>query len=330
MTGDQKQHSEPISSNPAGRVFTSGVGAVLVIVVLGVLFLSYLLNQNQAAITELEEKIESNVLKEKEMQEQLDKRFGLIEESIRLETNDLAVRIDANQKSFSEKIGSINWFSFDQIGAVRHARYLLNRAEQALLWSRNTRYAISLLEQTRSFLLSAEEEKYQKAAGLISQQINELKLVKSDSSGQIHHKLDVIGGLIGSLDLVKTKFSTTKKSAIPDGFWDRALDSLNKYINMRLVPDSIDSVELSHESDGDLVKLRWKLRLQEIRYSVLSQDQGLYQNLLKQFKNGLIEINFHYEERERLLSIIAELSSYDVGPIPSNIELILNLPEFET
>ena len=330
MKGDQQQYSEPITSNPAGRVFTLGVGAVLVIVVLGVLFLSYLLNQNQAAIRELEAKLESNTLKEKEMQERLDKRFGLIEESIRLETNDLGVRIDANQKSFSEKIGSINWFSFDQIGAVRHARYLLNRAEQALLWSRNTSYATSLLEQTRSFLLSAEEEKYQKAAGLISQQINELKLVKSDSSGQIHHNLDVIGGLIGSLDLVKTEFSTTKKSAIPDGFWHQALDSLHKYINVRLVPDSIDSVELSHKSDGDLVKLRWKLSLQEIRYSVLSQDQVLYQNLLKQFKNGLIEINFHYEERERLLSIIAELSSYDVGPIPSNIELILNLPEFET
>jgi len=43
-----------------------------------------------------------------------------------------------------------------------------------------------------------------------------------------------------------------------------------------------------------------------------------------------MEINFHYEERERLLAIIAELSSYSVGPIPSNIELILNLPEFET
>ena len=329
MKGDQKQYSEPITSNPAGRLFTLGVGAVLVIVVLGVLFLSYLLNKNQAAITELEATIESIIIKEKEMQERLDKRFGLIEESIRLETNDLAARIDANQKSFSEKIGSINWFSFDQIGAVRHARYLLNRAEQALLWSRNTSYATSLLEQTRSFLLSAEEEKYQKAAGLISQQINELKLVKSDRSGQIHHKLDVIGGLIGSLDLVKTEFSTTKKSAIPSGFWDQAFDSLNKYINTRLVPDSIDSVELSHKTDGDLVKLRWKLSLQEIRYSVLSQDQDLYQNLLKQLKNGLMEINFHYEERERLLSIIAELSSYDVGPIPSNIELILNLPEFE-
>ena len=72
-------------------------------------------------------------------------------------------------------------------------------------------YAISLLEQTRSFLLSAEEEKYQKAVGLISQQINGLKLIKSDSSGEIHHKLDVIGGLIDSLDIVKTEFSTTKK-----------------------------------------------------------------------------------------------------------------------
>jgi len=329
VKGDQKQYSESITSNPAGRVFTLGVGAVLVIVVLGVLFLSYLLNKNQAAITELEATIESNILKEKEMQERLDKRFGLVEESIRLETNELAIRIDSNQKSFSKKIGSINWFSFDQIGAVRHARYLLKRAEQALLWSRNTSYAISLLEQTRSFLLSAEEEKYQKAVGLISQQINGLELVKSDSSGQIHHKLDVIGVLIGSLDLVKTEFSTTKRAAIPDGFWDEALDSLNKYINMRLLPDSIDSVELSHKSDGDLVKLRWKLSLQEIRYSVLSQDQDLYQNLLKQLKNGLMEINFHYEERERLLSIIAELSSYDVGPIPSNIELILNLPEFE-
>jgi len=330
VKGDQKQYSEPITSNPASQVFTLGVGAVLVTLLFGVLFLSYLLNQNQAAITELEAKIESSILKEKKMQEQLDKRFDLIEESIRLETNDLAVRIDANQKSFSEKIGSINWFSFDQIGAVRHARYLLNRAEEVLLWSRNMSYAISLLEQTRSFLLSAEEEKYQKAVGLISQQINGLKLIKSDSSGEIHHKLDVIGGLIDSLDIVKTEFSTTKKAAIPDGFLDEAWDSLNKYVNMRLAPDSIDSVELSHKNDGDLVKLRWKLSLQEIRYSVLSQDQDLYQNLLNKFKNGLIEINFQYEERERLLFIIAELSSYDVGPIPSNIELILNLPEFET
>ena len=72
MKGDQKQYSESITSNPAGRVFALGVGAVLVILSLGVLFLSYLLNQNQAAITELEAKIESNILKEREMQEQLD------------------------------------------------------------------------------------------------------------------------------------------------------------------------------------------------------------------------------------------------------------------
>ena len=86
MKGDQKQYSEPITGNPASRVFALGVGAVLVILLLGVLFLSYLLNKNQAAITELEAKIESNILKEKEMQERLDKRFGLKEESIRLET----------------------------------------------------------------------------------------------------------------------------------------------------------------------------------------------------------------------------------------------------
>ena len=71
MKGDQKQYSEPITSNPAGRVFTLGVGAVLVIVVLGVLFLSYLLNKNQAAITELEATIESIIIKEKEMQESI-------------------------------------------------------------------------------------------------------------------------------------------------------------------------------------------------------------------------------------------------------------------
>ena len=303
MKGDHEQDSELIISNPAGRVFTLGVGAVLVIVVLGILLLSYLLNKNQAAITELEAKIESSFLKEKEMREQLDKRFDLIEESIRLETNELAVRIDANQKSFSEKIGSINWFSFDQIGAVRHARYLLNRAEQALLWSRNTSYAISLLEQTRSFLLSAEKEKYEKVAELISRQINGLKLVKLDSSAQIHAKLDVIGGLINSLDLVKTEFPSTKKVAITDGFWNEAWDSLNKYISIRLVPDSMDSIEVSDRSDSDLVKLRWKLRLQEIRHSVLSQDQDLYQNLLNEFKNELIEINLHSEDRERLRSV---------------------------
>ena len=62
MKGDQKQYSEPITSNPAGRVFTLGVGAVLVIVVLGVLFSSYLLNKNQAAITELEATIELSLI----------------------------------------------------------------------------------------------------------------------------------------------------------------------------------------------------------------------------------------------------------------------------
>jgi len=329
VKGDQKQYSEPSTSNPASQVFTLGVGAVLVILLFGVLFLSYLLNQNQAAITELEAKIESSNLKEKEMQDQLDKRFGLIEESIRLETNELTVRIDANQKSFSEKIGSINWFSFDQIGAVRHARYLLNRAQQALLWSRNTSYAISLLEQTRRFLLSAEDKKFEEAAELISQQIEGLKQVNSDSSGQIHLKLDVISDLMDSLDLVKIEFAIAKSPPTPDDFWDEAWDSLNKYINVRLLPDSIDGVELSNLNDEDLVKLRWRICLQEIRYSVLSQDQELYQGLLNELSSELVKINFQFEDRAMFQLIVAELRSYDVGPIPSNIELILDLPELE-
>ena len=329
MNSDQKQHPEPSTNNPPGRAYNLSVGVVLVITLFGVLFLWHLLSQNQAAITELEARIESSILKERAKQEAFHTRLGLIEESILLKTNELVVRIEANQKSFSEKIGSINWFSFDQIGAVRHARYLLNRAQQALLWSRNTSYAISLLEQTRRFLLSAEDKKFEQAAELISQQIEGLKLVNSDSSGQIHLKLDVISDLIDSLDLVKTEFAIEKSPPTPDDFWDEAWDSLNKYINVRLLPDSIDGVELSNLNDGDLVKLRWRLCLQEIRYSVLSQDQELYQGLLNALSRELIKINFQFEDRATFQLIVAELRSYDVGPIPSNIELILNLPELE-
>ncbi len=329
MNSDQKQHSEPCTNNSAGRLFKLGGCAVFVIVLFGFLFLWYLLSLNQAAITALEAKVESKILKAKAEQEALHRRFGSIEESILLKTNELVGRIEANQKSFSEKIGSINWFSFDQIGAVRHARYLLNRAQQALLWSRNTSYAISLLEQTRSFLLSAEDEKFEQAAELISQQIKGLKLVNSDSSGQIHLKLDVISDLIDSLDLVKTEFAMAKSPPTPDDFWDEAWDSLNKYINVRFLPDSIDGVELSNLNDGDLVKLRWRLCLQEIRYSVLSQDQELYQDSLNELSSELIKINFQFEDLAKFQVIVAELSSYDVGPIPSNIELILNLSELE-
>tara|TARA_S200000501_G_scaffold198029_1_gene186336 strand:+ start:241 stop:1233 length:993 start_codon:yes stop_codon:yes gene_type:complete len=329
VNSDQKQHSEPCTNNSAGRLFKLGGCAVFVIVLFGFLFLWYLLSLNQAAITALEAKVESKILKAKAEQEALHRRFGSIEESILLKTNELVGRIEANQKSFSEKIGSINWFSFDQIGAVRHARYLLNRAQQALLWSRNTSYAISLLEQTRSFLLSAEDEKFEQAAELISQQIKGLKLVNSDSSGQIHLKLDVISDLIDSLDLVKTEFAMAKSPPTPDDFWDEAWDSLNKYINVRFLPDSIDGVELSNLNDGDLVKLRWRLCLQEIRYSVLSQDQELYQDSLNELSSELIKINFQFEDLAKFQVIVAELSSYDVGPIPSNIELILNLSELE-
>ncbi len=329
MNSDHRQYSEQSSNKLAGGVFKLGVGTVLVFVLIGILLMWHLLSQNQAVINELEAKIESTTLKEKTMQEDLEKRFGLIEESILLKTNELVVRIEANQKSFSEKIGSINWFSFDQIGAVEHVRYLLNRAQQSLLWSRNTSYAIALLEQTRSFLLSGEDEKYDKSVSLISQQIKELELVKPDSSDQIYLKLDTLIGLIDSLDLVKTEFSNTKKAEISGDFWEEAWNSLNKYLNIRLEPDSIDSVALSNRNDGELVKLRWKLSLQEIRYSVLSQNQKLYQNSLNQFKEGLREITFQFEERERLQLILSELSSHDVGPIPSKIELILNLPEFE-
>ncbi len=329
MNSDQKQHSEPCTNNSAGRLFKLGGCAVFVIVLFGFLFLWYLLSLNQAAITALEAKVESKILKAKAEQEALHRRFGSIEESILLKTNELVGRIEANQKSFSEKIGSINWFSFDQIGAVRHARYLLNRAQQALLWSRNTSYAISLLEQTRSFLLSAEDEKFEQAAELISQQIKGLKLVNSDSSGQIHLKLDVISDLIDSLDLVKTEFAMAKSPPTPDDFWDEAWDSLNKYINVRFLPDSIDGVELSNLNDGDLVKLRWRLCLQEIRYSVLSQDQELYQDSLNELSSELIKINFQFEDLAKFQVIVAELSSYDVGPIPSNIELILNLSELD-
>jgi len=329
VNSDQKQHSEPCTNNSAGRLFKLGGCAVFVIVLFGFLFLWYLLSLNQAAITALEAKVESKILKAKAEQEALHRRFGSIEESILLKTNELVGRIEANQKSFSEKIGSINWFSFDQIGAVRHARYLLNRAQQALLWSRNTSYAISLLEQTRSFLLSAEDEKFEQAAELISQQIKGLKLVNSDSSGQIHLKLDVISDLIDSLDLVKTEFAMAKSPPTPDDFWDEAWDSLNKYINVRFLPDSIDGVELSNLNDGDLVKLRWRLCLQEIRYSVLSQDQELYQDSLNELSSELIKINFQFEDLAKFQVIVAELSSYDVGPIPSNIELILNLSELD-
>ena len=329
MNSDQKQHSEPCTNNSAGRLFKLGGCAVFVIVLFGFLFLWYLLSLNQAAITALEAKVESKILKAKAEQEALHRRFGSIEESILLKTNELVGRIEANQKSFSEKIGSINWFSFDQIGAVRHARYLLNRAQQALLWSRNTSYAISLLEQTRSFLLSAEDEKFEQAVELISQQIEGLQLLNSESSDQIHLKLDIISDLIDSLDLVKTEFAMAKSPPTPDDFWDEAWDSLNKYINVRFLPDSIDGVELSNLNDGDSVKLRWRLCLQEIRYSVLSQDQELYQGLLDKLSNELIKISFQFEDRVTFQLIVAELRSYDVGPIPSNIELILNLPELE-
>ena len=62
---------------------------------------------------------------------------------------------------------------------------------------------------------------------------------------------------------------------------------------------------------------------------MLSQDQELYQGLLDKLSNELIKISFQFEDRVTFQLIVAELRSYDVGPIPSNIELILNLPELE-
>ena len=331
MKSDQEKKLEPNPVKLAGRVLKLCFGIILVILFFGVLFLWRLLSQNQAAVIELEAKIENDALKEKALQQQLHQRVDALEESLTLKTNELMVQIEANQESFSEKIGNINWFSFDQTGAVRHARYLLNRAQQALLWSRNTSYAISLLEQTRKFLLSAKREEYEKAIGLISQQVTDLKLGKSDNNHEIHFMLDSMFALINSLDLVKTEFLIEEESSSSsDGFWGEVWDSLEKYINVRFTPDVTDGVGLSNRNDGELLKLRWKLYLQEIRYAILSQDQELYLNLLNDFGDELLRINLPTEDGIRVESIISDLSSYDVGPIPSKIDLILNLPELDT
>ena len=76
MNSDQKQHPEPSTNNPSGRAYNLSVGVVLVITLFGVLFLWHLLSQNQAAITELEAKIESSILEEKAEQEPFTRDLG--------------------------------------------------------------------------------------------------------------------------------------------------------------------------------------------------------------------------------------------------------------
>ena len=87
VKGDQRQYSESITSNPAASIHFRRRGRPHRCSVRCFVFVVFVKQEPSCYYGARSD--ESNILKAKEMQERLDKRFGLIEESIRLETNDL-------------------------------------------------------------------------------------------------------------------------------------------------------------------------------------------------------------------------------------------------
>ena len=71
--------------------------------------------------------------------------------------------------------------------------------------------------------------------------------------------------------------------------------------------------------DVRLLKIEWKLYVQEMRLTVLNQDQHLYLELVKRFENDIVKIKPAIPALGVFKTKIEELRKYDVSPLSSDI-----------
>ena len=81
---------------------------------------------------------------------------------------------------------------------------------------------------------------------------------------------------------------------------------------------------MSDEIDVSLLKLEWKLHLQEMRFAVASEIQFAYSESLRAFERAVGQAKHDIFDINSFQSLIKQLAEYEIGALEFDLDVILD------
>ena len=266
--------------------------------------------------------IETRFSKEEKSIDGINARIFSIEESLLSRISQLEGRVETGEDRLEVKIGELDSASVGAGASHKHIQFLLMEAQRALYWYRDIDHAVRLLRDVERLMGTKALGEYRTYQDTISDQVLQLESSEVHEFSELFVKLNDLADLVDGLEVLSKESLDQNRVEEYDGYWDEFKGALDQLVRIRAVSRETDRFNLMNAIDLRLLKLEWKLYVQEMRLTVLNQDQHLYLELVKRFENDIVKIKPAIPALDVFRTQIEELRKYDVSPLSSDIDEI--------
>jgi len=277
----------------------------------------------QAEVSNLNKSVESRLAEDRKLTVSLKERLFSIDETLASRISELEGRIEAGENRLGDKINELGRGSPGIKESLKHVQFLLAEAQTALHWHRDKDYAVRVLENANKLMETEKLVKYQVLRDLISAEVLKLELAKVDRFSSLFAELEELIDLIDGLEVLNKKSPERDGVEEYDGYWDEFKGVFDQLVLIRSISGSADRFDLSNEIDVALLKLEWKLYVQEMRLAILNQDQYSYKDSLKRFKSAIRKVEPRIGNFSLFQAKLLEIGLRNVSPLSLDIEEIL-------
>ena len=263
--------------------------------------------------------IENRFSKEEKSIDGINERIFSIEETLLSRISQLEGRVETGEDRLEVKIGELDSASVGASASHKHIQFLLMEAQRALYWYRDIDHAVRLLRDVERLMGTKALSEYRTYQGAISDQVLLLESSEVHEFSKLFVKLNDLAGLVDGLEVLSKETLDQNRVEEYDGYWDEFKGALDQLVRVRSVSRATDRFNLMNAIDVRLLKIEWKLYVQEMRLTVLNQDQHLYLELVKRFENDIVKIKPAIPALGVFKTKIEELRKYDVSPLSSDI-----------
>jgi len=277
----------------------------------------------QAEAFNLNKNLESRLAEDRKLIVSVKERIFSIDETLASRILTLEGRIEAGEDRLDDKINELDRGSPGIKEPPKHVQFLLTEALAALRWHRDKEHAVRVLENANKLMETEKLVKYEVLSDLISDEVLKLEIVKVDSFSSLFVELEELTDLIDGLAVSSKKSQEPEAKEEYDGYWDEFKGAFDQLVLIRSISLPADRFDLSNEIDVALLKLEWKLYVQEMRLAILNQDQYSYQDSVKRFENAVRKVKPRMANFGLFQAKIQAIGLRNVSPISSDIEEIL-------
>ena len=283
-----------------------------------------LASQLEVKIANLALKIEEKLLEDEISIAGLHDKIVVIEDGITSRISNLEGEIEADKRRFNQKMGQVDWLSFEKIDSLNHVQRFITRSYQVLHGYRDKDHAILLLKTAKEVLESVEIEGSQNLIERISVQEQELENLEVVNSQLIYRDLGALSALVDGWQPIKKKFSPNSAPSDTESVWEEILQALDRLFVVRVDQSSTKRLILSDEIDVSLLKVEWKLHLQEMRFAIANEDQVAYRESLRAFEKAIGKAKLDIVDINSFQTLIKQLAEYEIGALDFDLDAILD------